>query len=284
MAFLIVEELWHAHFHSRTIPRMSTVSPDLLPPVLKQHDPPQPRLGIIHLMAWTLGSAMILAIQRAFNQQNLSELPWIHQAAQLTLGICNAFIYGAAVGGVFLWMSRLVRGGPKFPVAAGHWLLLIQGCLALLSWACMGMLSLLQGFGELGFDSGNFRAFLIIWLVQKVVPILLWIAAAVLCSGPTYWRVALGVHAISDALCALLLSLAILSTFGSNDLFDGVWAIGAVQLLDLLPALAVLVAAVLDLAYGVRRDWLHWVGVAIIFAGGIVSILWWLVAMLMARL
>ena len=90
------------------------------PPVM------QPRLGIVHLMAWVFFSCLWLAMHRSAGS-SLDMWPENFRAVMFVASIVQAIIAGAALGGVALWLWRLYRGGPRFPDQPGHYLFWVNG-------------------------------------------------------------------------------------------------------------------------------------------------------------
>ncbi|QDU25167.1 hypothetical protein ETAA8_02290 [Anatilimnocola aggregata] len=81
------------------------------------------RISIALLMLWTTMSAVLLAIDRATNDN------WHGQYGLLFQGIAFVFspLWGAGAVAVLLMLWRFATGGPTFPSQPGHWLLVIFG-------------------------------------------------------------------------------------------------------------------------------------------------------------
>jgi hypothetical protein len=92
--------------------------------------PPRNRLTIAFLMLWTLGSAIILACNRAL--ENPQQIRQLGLAYSLYL-LCYAVAQGVAVASVPLFLARKFARRGGFPTQPGHWILLIRG-LTTLTW------------------------------------------------------------------------------------------------------------------------------------------------------
>jgi hypothetical protein len=75
-------------------------------------------------MLWTLGTALILACYRAFDDSP----PRNAQALAVSFYVLiYALVHGSAIAGVLLFIQRKIAKVGGFPIQPGHWLLLIRG-------------------------------------------------------------------------------------------------------------------------------------------------------------
>lgn len=89
----------------------------------------RPRLQIIHFLVWTALCAVVLAVRSAWWEWG-PMTPW--DRALYTFGfIAFSMGYAAAIGGLLLLYWRWSRGGGKFFIAPGHWLLIFLAAAAL---------------------------------------------------------------------------------------------------------------------------------------------------------
>jgi hypothetical protein len=92
--------------------------------------PPRNRLTIAFLMLWTLGSAIVLACNRALEDPQLGNQLGLAYSLYL---MCYAIAQGVAVASVPLFIARRMTRQGGFPTQPGHWILLIRG-LTMLAW------------------------------------------------------------------------------------------------------------------------------------------------------
>jgi len=67
----------------------------------------QPRLSIAHILVWTVGSAVVLALFRGFG--NLAQVPVNQRAFLLTWILISSAVSGAAVSSVGLFMTMPIN-------------------------------------------------------------------------------------------------------------------------------------------------------------------------------
>ena len=89
-----------------------------------------PRLNILHLMLWTLYSAVYLPLNRVIlTLQN--DLPEEHLDIQRTSSVCQGVISGAALARVIVLVHTHVRGVTPMLRQPGRWLLFVYAALTL---------------------------------------------------------------------------------------------------------------------------------------------------------
>lgn len=227
-----------------------------LPPVIETRSDVQPRLGIVHLLTWTLGSAIILAVERALNEDSAMEA-FGARTYVLTLRAIYAFVTGAALGGVLLFVYRRVRGGPSFPVAPGHWLLLTVGITTIVQITSYPFL--------IALTSIHGQLLLTVWLIlQAVISLIsagLLLTATVRCTAGTRWQVALALLSVTDLLQFVTCGVGLL--LGETTAYTPVWPFEVIQWLVLFGGVVVLVTATIDLSQRIAFDWLHHAGVVV---------------------
>jgi hypothetical protein len=114
---------------------------------LVPHALPDPgeKITILRLMVWTAGSAVVLALHRQLaalpNNPDNSE-PWLRTLDTLI----PSTVQGAAIASLLLVVGRLFNKGPKFPRQPAHWLLVISGIYAVAS--LFGYLVLYESFRQ----------------------------------------------------------------------------------------------------------------------------------------
>jgi hypothetical protein len=107
---------------------MATEEPDPFSPhpADPSTGPDEPRLGILHLLAWTACVAVYLGVQRIAGQRlddPTGPFGGTYNAVIATLG---SIACGAALGGLILWGTRRWRG-LAFPKHPGEYLLVVTG-------------------------------------------------------------------------------------------------------------------------------------------------------------
>ena len=229
---------------------------------------PQPRLGIIHIMLWTLGSAMILAIYRALAE--FGSMPVEARAMWYVMQTGYSVVYGAALASVILFGYRRVTKGAPFPVLPGHWLLLIQGVVFTIGFAGHMAMWVAQQWVD-NFIPAMYG--LAQWLANGVAVLLL-VAAILRLDDFSYWRryfwASLVLHAIRAT--AGMMGTTWRTWLVAFSLQRWLYGLGAIVL-----AIWLLVVVVRDWRRGARRDWLHWTGVVVTLSGPVlfaVQMLW----------
>ena len=220
--------------------------------------PAQPPLRIAHLMLWTAGTALVLGMYRATYDSIDYELPNSIRTIFNVNRILSSIIHGAAIASVVIFVHRRLTKGPPFPVQPGHWLLFIQGLLVLITLPGWSVFVLLQSQGT--FDGGT----------RWITPDILFVGLQVLSHGTTIgtygwalrrlqaerrWRLLFWLE-LGFGICNLLASLA-----GFVPWLPGLRVLGFQWMGATVPAVWLLVAALLDWRRRARRDWLHWTGV-----------------------
>src|SRR5262245_8294201 len=87
-----------------------------------------PKLAIWHLLLWMIGVAIMGAWHQLWRQYGQ---PQPFEWKQLRWGLSLA-VSGLSIAGLWLAVRCLIRGERYFPVAAGHWLLLIGGFMTVI--------------------------------------------------------------------------------------------------------------------------------------------------------
>jgi hypothetical protein len=240
-----------------------------------------PRLGIIHLLAWTAAAAVFLSISSAVLRADSDFLSHLNAAGRIfhrAIIAANGLLHGAAlVGAVVVVRARLRQRSRR--LQPGHWLLIVGTAAALVRMVVWALLALIEHLTRLDDDNGMGAMGLGIVLAFGV-PLMTygagyWLATLV-GKAPLRWKVLFGFLGTMSLLRALG-CLAVLTPMGFYVLgfvFNSFWAI--------LMGVFFAVVFVIDLAARGRRDWLHWLGVA--FLGFVLLLeLGWQVGMMIAQ-
>jgi hypothetical protein len=226
--------------------------------------PPRIRLSILHLMLWTVGSAIILACFRMLSRppdEQPSEVarlqPFYHLAYSLTLG--------AQVGSVLLFAVRRLNRQGGFPAQPGHWLLLVEGVSATLMLAGYGLFLLC-------FDAepDNIYLFFALQIPNVSACAIGYGLAFTRTATASPWRLALATIAMvyGIQICLYAISAWTLSSPQSGGTWYGIWEVPQ-NCLGVTLGLTVLVGSLADWRNHAERDILHWAGIAT-FVGNIV--------------
>ena len=227
-----------------------------------------PRLGIIHLLAWTAATAVLLKF--SMGMQMIGARGVASTSPELDIAFqAFRFLYSAAhaagiVGSGVLLLAMIRRLPGRFQ--PGHWLVLIETLTALLWLLSWGLCVVLPE------TTGVTRGALFPWIlvVDGLVAILCsggYFYAAVAFRGDKRWKICLGVLAGVGLVGGLWY-------VGINVLGSPRWSFDF-PLGSLIVGLSLLVAVVVDLCRGPRRDWLHWLGVAIVATEVVLAAGWW---------
>ncbi len=142
----------------------------------------QPRLGIIHLMLWTAGTAIVLTIDRIAQDlvpEESSPLdsirPWMSAAW--------AVVIGPAIATWAVLIRRRLRG-IRFPTQPGEWLLLVSGASYVFSQLCTTIGQLTQDA-----DATQARLPLLWFAVSQIFPAVGYVIAALYNRRPRGWMV-----------------------------------------------------------------------------------------------
>jgi len=220
--------------------------------------PPRIRLSILHLMLWTLGSAVILACFRALSsrQEDLPDetawvLPLYHLGYSLTLG--------AQVGSVPLFAMRRVSGQGGFPAQPGHWLLLVEGVSALLMFAGYGLFVL--GGGQL--DPSRIYLYFALQIPNLTACTVGYGLACAATAKGSPWRLALGVCGLVHGVQCLLFAVSAVTAYSDQNGLPwyGIWELPQ-SCLGITLGIAILTASMADWRSNAQRDIFAWAGIA----------------------
>ena len=247
-------------------------SPAAASPFAEYYRPP--RLGIIHMLAWMAATAIVLKIDLtifALNQATISRLGIdIPQASQLALVWAYAVrtIISIAQGAGLVGAAVLLRawhrgiGGRLQP---GHWIILIEVLRFIAGKGYQLICALRYKFDLLQAPITVLVQFLPYCFSLCVLALYLYVARRKLCERR--WRRLFVVVAVLP-----LLKFAMY--FGDVYLFPPYW------LSHIVPRAIVLgttlgTVVTLDLRARCRRDWIHWLGVALLATDVIVAVGLW---------
>ncbi len=190
-----------------------------------------PRLGIIHLLGWTAALAVLLkfgvAAQGQFAQGEVRGLNIFFE--------CTRFVVMLAQSATLVGFTVLARAwwrGMQGRLQPGHWMTALHAFSTLTQYSFMLLLLLVGG--------GDKIPGLVIWVSCNMVLAGAWVYAAREVRDGRRWKVLFWCFAVSYFLQFCVFPL--------------------------LPVLlaVLLVTAVRDFRSGIRRDWIHWLGVGVL--------------------
>jgi hypothetical protein len=235
-----------------------------------------PRLGIIHLLAWTAATAVLLKFSLAMEMLGDTGGGSLPEGMSIFRQIVG-FIYSTAhaagiVGAGILLLAKISRAPGR--LQPGHWLLLVATVAWFLFLSIQGVFVLAQSAGL----AGN-SAF--VWLLAafgavEILCAALYFYAALAFRHGMRWTICFGLLTVVDALLGL--------RYLCNPLLDFPWSLGFSPLWSLFVGLVLLVTVLVDLRHGPRRDWLHWLGIAIVATAVAISVAWWVWSIFAMRL
>jgi hypothetical protein len=220
------------------------------------------RLSIAHLMLWTLGTAIALALFRPYLE---SQSPRTNEPAvryfQFQKGITLALIPfgGASIGALILAAIHRARGGKLFPVQPGHWLLIVFA-MSYFSSALGRLLLFTRESVELSRAAAAYWGFTGLAMMMVAVQVL----PLLLVRDAPRWRVLFVVEVIrrvANVVTTGLNAIWITSLASGGPSLDYLrLASGVTSLLLLAAGVVYLITFLREVAVRPQRDYLHWVG------------------------
>lgn len=230
---------------------------DRVPPINLPLEPsgPAQRLGIMHLMLWTLCSAVYLTAMRGIHTL-MSDMEGVYATHQEASSLAQGIVSGAVLAGALSMTLARVRRGPPLLCQPGHWLLLVAAIFTLIIMATMIVL--------LTLDQQIFSShwYFFVLGAEFLIPPLGY-AIAAKCEQTLRWRILFAILAtltLTQSLFYIGIGLSggvihpmISSWFG---IATSLWMLGTPIL-----ALMILLVSIVERIGRQRRDWLHWLGV-----------------------
>lgn len=232
-----------------------------------------PRLGIIHLLAWTAATAVLLKFSLAMEMIRDARIGPTPQARHVfveALGLIGTVGSAAAlVGAGILLLAKIRRRGGR--LQPGHWLLVIVAAVLLLSLLIWGLQTLAL-LAELDGYYPSYPRWWVFarWSLPEILSAGMYFYAALASKDGRTWKSCFGVLAAVSFMWGLW--------YVGLGLSDRPWLWFNFPLGSMIVGLVLLVTVLVDLRHGPRRDWLHWLGVAVVATSVLivlVSWLWW---------
>lgn len=210
-----------------------------------------PRLSILHLMLWTLCSAVYLALVRVIYALQ-DGLPDGYATIQQSWSVIHCIVAGAVFTGAIALVSTRVRCGPPLLREPGQWLLFISAMMALIRMPLLVAMILLQD------ETDTANRIISVYGFVFLMPTIAFFYAARR-DRDRSWKL-LFYALVIVSFSQVLMYLAIGSQMG---FFSGWFQIvnAIVYYGKMLLSGAIVVVSIVELKNGRQRDWLHWTGV-----------------------
>lgn len=236
-----------------------------------------PRLSILHLMIVTFWTGIVFAVLKAIEQFSGDFLTSF--SLLQSWGIFQGLMGGIALAGLTILIVHRRQHGPPLIHAPGHWLVLATAW-QLVAYGLMLLMSLvIQSY----LNWFQIVIFGVVMIGDFVVNVL----AARWCRGTKMWRILFiaravlsGAQFVSQGMMMLAFSIwnmdgTLISTFS---------VIAAIpQYAQLAMPVWLLTVVVLDCCK-TRRDWIHWMGVALVLSSSAFMVVFYVVVMLAPQL
>lgn len=238
---------------------MDDQTPALAPKPLEQ-----PRLGIGHLMLWTLGAASVLGFFRAFG--GTDEQTPLMQTVMVRYQLCFSLLAGINIAAVIVYVRRFVVRDAPLLVQPGHWLLVNAGLANLGIWLLLGIAALYarwewEDWSFAGSYQGlNWMAYSVGYLLSAGLALL----AMLVLRGPLRWQLVFLASAVCSGVLTWTFGMAFFvelnsipdQTYVANQVYSCIYPLD-----QFLGVILLAFNMLADRADGTRQDWLHRVGV-----------------------
>ena len=236
------------------------------------------RVTLAQFVLWTFATCIVLTHEswRLKSNPDLSATFQIYFNVNLLLG---APIQGACVAGLLLWAWKHVRGGQQLNTSPGHWLLIILGAKFVAGAADSYFVETL---GKETYQSLPNWAWMMRLALFRAFEISLLCAAVLGFRGQFLWQTAFAVMMLGP-LANIVHSSLVVNTRGDAWFLNEIaWGVSD-RILSSLPALVTIAALISDRRRGVRHDFLHFVGAAVVITNGIIQWPRWIVWRILFR-
>ena len=235
-----------------------TVTPFATPPE-QFHSP---RLGIIHLLAWTAAAAALMKLAMALGWLGslLGDVSRLLRIIFITVNSVQLMAFAASIVGTAVILHARFRGVPG-RLQAGHWMLVVATSASVLTLLLWVLLSVGHDFLV---SESPWLAYYCLLAIQGSTNLLLailWLVVILRMRESPRWKALFGFFVARNVICCFIYLVAIFFEtpfYSFRDLAEQ--PVGSAVGLFALP-----LVVLIDLRHHVSRDWLHWLGVAIIF-------------------
>lgn len=250
---------------------------------------PFQRLTVRYLLVWMTAASVLLGLYMAGqgrpSQDNLAML--------LGLGLVRlvaAVLYGASLASWWLLAVGWYRGKVDYPRWSGHWICLVISLKELIMLiACAVLLGVLSASIDHSVKSDQLRdhplqiTLLAVPAIAGVTAIGGWLIFIIMPAQAISWKIYAGLR-VATELCSVIMAISLMTFLAMAN--NEARAINSIVLmvpmfgltgfaLGTAAFIAAFVALIIDVAYGRRRDWLHWMGVATALTAPTLGMMLW---------
>ena len=226
-----------------------------------------PRLGIIHLLAWTGIAAIYLKYCAAmgvfdFVADSTNTVQWI---VTIIHGLINTLVVAAVIEGGCVILLAKMRGS-KGTLQPGHWMLVISSILTIASIGCwtLGVFikDWLEVTADIEYPGADLYIYKMHYICLDILAIPLCLIAAVRLKDAFRWRLMFWASIITSVVGCMMNTAVVglmfidFTTIGYHAWMVSEYPIGSILMLIFFSA-----AVLIDFLSRVKRDWLHWLGV-----------------------
>ena len=235
-------------------------------PFAQQPEPfTAPRLGIIHLLAWTAVTAVLLKIYLAAGyfelpSEEFSKAERIYSYVRMTLLLL--LVSASVVGTAAIFLSKL--RGATGRLQPGHWLVVIYAFITVLTLPAWILIFVYKT--QLEALSGNAFFYLYYFLYGGINLLFafLCLIATIRIKDAFRWKFMLGFFVFTSVMKGFLYFSIVLSF--------SLYKLAMLPIEDVLIIFILPVVVTIDLARRAQRDWIHWLGIAGVLIGAIMRI------------
>jgi len=246
------------------------------------------RLGISHLLAWTAVAAVLMSITMSI--RSLAEGSSHVRAAAVSaessadgLWAMKTIVLAGGLVGAFVLVRDRRRGATGY-LQPGHWILAAECTRGAINTLCQAAVQilLLVNAATMSLSRPLLLVYVAPQLLQFALVALIYLAGAIRCPAGRLWRAMFGLCAIGAVVAALFAVCFMLGQFGLSGVVSRLqFLVVGVAILHFAPVVLLAIAAVRDLRRRERRDWLHWLGIALVLTTTLLPLLsrlWYTVA------
>ena len=215
-----------------------------------------PRLGIIHLLAWTGVTAVLLKFLMAMEM--VSPRTGDLSVAWQIVGDANRVVTSALLGAGIVGVAVIFRAksrGEAGRLQPGHWLVLLCTLATVGSWLARAVLTITLQESQHDPDFLPYTYLLVLGIFSMAVAIGFLLVGRSL-HDARRWKLSFRIVGITAMLRSCLELIDVVTRT--------VFAVAGQAVWSLVVGMVLALTALLDLHRGTRRDWVHWLGIAVV--------------------